>query len=256
MSPTTTATAPVLLAHPDPAARAFLVDNFTADGIPTVVPTAVDEVLRLLGAAEPPAAIVLAVGGAQPTLDSTAVASHARAAGVPVLALVGPDAATPAGVADVLPTPFSYPELRSRLHSVLRGAARSGVLGVIVPADPRVPIGTIRVDDDLRCLQEIVGGDIETVPFPGRADVTPYYHADGKDTGRPANRRATRMLSESLRRDDYIAGDLLLVGDDGQGGLADLPNAAQLLAGEPGRTDWTVESFVQALVDGGSTNIA
>jgi hypothetical protein len=67
--------------------------------------------------------------------------------------------------------------------------------------------------DGLADLQRLVGGDIESLPYPGRDDVCPFFDEEGKLKALPLNRRASMLLAESLGS-DWIAGDCVLTGFD------------------------------------------
>lgn len=69
----------------------------------------------------------------------------------------------------------------------------------------------------LEDLQEIVGGYIEFLRFPGRNDVACFVNEDGKLIGLPENRRATEILSP-LYPGDFIAGPLVICGFDPESG--------------------------------------
>lgn len=211
------ATAPVLLAHPDPAARAFLVDNLTTDGVQLVVTATTEEAIRLLGAPDRPAAVLLGVGGPAP-LDAAAIAGTAHALGVPVLALVDDGGSPPHGVIDGVDVPFSYPELRTRLLRLIEDGdeltelvAPRGPAALLVPADADRPISVV-YPDGLAALQRLVDGRIQSIPFPGRDDVVPYMNEEGKTIGLPVNDRATRLLAGAIFPGDLVVGDVVLTG--------------------------------------------
>lgn len=101
---------------------------------------------------------------------------------------------------------------------------------LLIPADPtpQREITVAGLDD----LQALVGGYIQTIPYPGRRDVVPYFNEDGKLHGLPPNARATQLLAWALFPDDVIAGDCVLTGTTPDGALADLPAdlAGELIA--------------------------
>lgn len=89
------------------------------------------------------------------------------------------------------------------------------VEGAARPVEVRNGDGGATLED----LQRLVGGDFETGPYPGRDDVAPYWHAEGKYAGAggqplPRNERATGLLAPTLFDGDWIAGDLVLLGFD------------------------------------------
>jgi hypothetical protein len=96
---------------------------------------------------------------------------------------------------------------------------------ILIPADDtRRPIQEIQHSDSLEEMQEIVGGNIEYVPFMGRPDVFPIINDEGKFLDLPVNYAATAFLAESLQPGDYIAGDCLVMGANPETGeTTDLP---------------------------------
>jgi Domain of unknown function (DUF3846) len=100
---------------------------------------------------------------------------------------------------------------------------------LVIPADEALGVREVQIpgqdsDGTLESLQVLVGGFIETIPHPTRSDVAPYFNEEGKLLGLPANRRATRLLQESIRPDDYIAGDCVFAGfDPASGRTVELP---------------------------------
>lgn len=105
---------------------------------------------------------------------------------------------------------------------------------ILIPADQGYLIRPVQITDRgdscLRDLQALVGGDIETLPYPGRDDVAPFIHGEGKFVPLPRNDRATVLLRASMFPDDYIAGDCVLTGFDAESGdTVDLPGDITVL---------------------------
>jgi hypothetical protein len=102
---------------------------------------------------------------------------------------------------------------------------------LVIPADSTRPIHEVEVecrgqDSGLAGLQALVGGYVEALPFPGgRTDVVVYINEQGKFTPScEPNARATAFMAGYLFADDYIAGDLVLIGLDLRDGeTVDLP---------------------------------
>lgn len=84
---------------------------------------------------------------------------------------------------------------------------------IFIPADNSQPLEVVELGDydDYR---RRIDGWLETIPYPGRDDVAPYFDEDGKVKGKSKNDRATVLLSPVMFPNDYIAGDCLLVGFD------------------------------------------
>ncbi|HEX9088886.1 MAG TPA: DUF3846 domain-containing protein [Arthrobacter sp.] len=94
----------------------------------------------------------------------------------------------------------------------------------IIPADSTQPFRFEDMEPGLKPLQDAVGGDIELVGIRN-ASMNMYLNEDGKPTGLPANARATELAHRfhAIRADDYITGDIVLVGPfDEDGGDTDL----------------------------------
>jgi hypothetical protein len=116
---------------------------------------------------------------------------------------------------------------------------------LLIPADDTQAIREVQIAGNecggvLDALQAFVGGSIETIPHPTRADVAPYFNEEGKLIGLPANQRATRLLRESMFDGDHIAGDCVLAGFDPASGETvelpgdfDVPRAEAMDLGEP-----------------------
>lgn len=86
---------------------------------------------------------------------------------------------------------------------------------IVIPADLNTPV---RVDNlgGLEDYQRTVGGDIETIAY--LEDVVPYFNEEGKLLGLEKNARATAILAFNMFPDDYIAGDCIFAGFDGDTG--------------------------------------
>lgn len=100
------------------------------------------------------------------------------------------------------------------------------VKAVVVPADIAEPVRFVETTGDLDALQGYCGGVIEAV---GADDVTVYLHEEGKILGFAANARATVFAHrrQLIRADDYIAGDVVVLGfDPEEGDHLDIPAAA------------------------------
>jgi DNA-binding response OmpR family regulator len=148
----------VLVAEDDPAARAFLVDNLTADGYEPIC--AVDSVEAIRCLAEPVDALLVDVNGntldvidtvrhetwctADPQIPIVVLTSHAGELHLTRLLDRGAD--------DVIAKPYSYVELRARLAALLRRAhART--------APRMLRAGSLRLDVTSRRAWV---GDVET----------------------------------------------------------------------------------------------
>lgn len=94
---------------------------------------------------------------------------------------------------------------------------------ILIPTDPGRSVEIVDFDGGLKALQALVGGSIETVPYPGRRDVSPYFNEEGKIRGLPANGRATTLLAGSIYPGDFIAGDCVLTGMTDMGEDVDCP---------------------------------
>jgi hypothetical protein len=65
--------------------------------------------------------------------------------------------------------------------------------------------------EELEALQGAVGGYIQTVPIR-HGGITCFCNEEGKLIGLPRNELATRFAGWFLAPDDYIAGDLVVMG--------------------------------------------
>jgi DNA-binding response OmpR family regulator len=121
----------ILLAAEDPALRAFLTDNLTADGYRVLVAEDKPTALHVLASERPALAICDVNGDTLGLVDAVrsadGLAGHVHP-DTPLMVLTA-RADEPArvryldrGSDDVIETPFSYPELRARLRALLRRA--------------------------------------------------------------------------------------------------------------------------------------
>lgn len=78
---------------------------------------------------------------------------------------------------------------------------------LVTPDDTSV----VDIENNLDGLQEQVDGMIQAIPFPDRDDVTCYINEEGKFLC-PENSAATKMLKSILFPNDYICGNLLILG--------------------------------------------
>jgi DNA-binding response OmpR family regulator len=143
--------ATILVVEDDPATRAFLVDNLTADGYVVVDAPNVQQGLELLRTEFPDVVLV------DVTLPDGSGLDLVRAVrgtdGVdprtPVLVLSGRAAevdrlrAFERGCDDFLPKPYSYPELRARIKALLRRAEDR-------PGHARLRVGALQLDPSSR----------------------------------------------------------------------------------------------------------
>lgn len=101
--------------------------------------------------------------------------------------------------------------------------------GLLIPVAG--PINDVQIEGDmLDGLQSLVGGMIQSIPFRSaigdRSDVAPYFNEEGKILNLMPNPRATALLAPGMFPNDYIAGDLVLVGfDDETGEERDIPES-------------------------------
>jgi DNA-binding response OmpR family regulator len=145
----------ILVVEDDEATRTFLADNLTADGYDLLVADCARDGLRLLERKYPDLALIDLV---LPDGDGLELVERVRGAdGVasrinpdtPLLALSGRAGELDVlrgfarGVDDYMIKPFSYPELRARITSLLRRADRRARLG-------RLRVGELEVDPPSR----------------------------------------------------------------------------------------------------------
>lgn len=83
----------------------------------------------------------------------------------------------------------------------------------IIPADNTQPIRFEDITSSLEALQGAVGGDVQVVGLR-EYSMNMYLNENGKLEGLPTNLRATVLCTwaESLRSDDYINGDAVVLG--------------------------------------------
>lgn len=98
------------------------------------------------------------------------------------------------------------------------------VRAIIVRADGDVE--RLVLPDTLETWQGIVGGHIEAV-FLGKGYGHAYINEDGKRLGLPPNLVLTSIAGAHLFPGDYIAGDAVILGEDDEGGEADVPRATE-----------------------------
>jgi len=151
----TDAPATILVVEDDPSLRTFLADNLTADGHDVLVAETVRDALRELEYKRPDLAVVdlgLPDGSGLELLsrvrEADGVASRLDPE-LPVLVLTGRAGeldrvrAFERGADDLVPKPFSYPELRLRLRAILARARPRKVLG-------RLRVGPLELDPPSR----------------------------------------------------------------------------------------------------------
>jgi len=106
---------------------------------------------------------------------------------------------------------------------------------IVIPADETVPVHDVQIPDDgssLPALQQLVGGDIQFLPYPGRRDVSVFCNEEGKLHGLAANPRACNLMRGVIFDWDFIVGDVVICGLDSESGetvsAPDLPELNQL----------------------------
>ena len=145
----------ILVVEDDAVTARFLADNLTADGYDVLVAETVRDALRLLERKYPDLALV---DLGLPDADGLTLIERVRGADgvatrlnpeVPLLVLTGRGGELDRlrgfekGADDVVVKPFSYPELRLRIASLLRRTARRPRLG-------RLRVGELEVDPPAR----------------------------------------------------------------------------------------------------------
>ena len=137
----------LLIAEHHTPARAFLADNFIADGYDVVPAADYDGAVRaLLGTRQIDAMVVDLAGDTLRLIDAIRRDDHRLDAGLPILAFVASPDAMPRvrmlerGAEDVMAKPFSYPELRLRVARVLANASGRPA------ARASIQVGPLRID--------------------------------------------------------------------------------------------------------------
>ena len=95
------------------------------------------------------------------------------------------------------------------------------VKAVVIPPSGKARVQDVPEPDGLDALQALVGGNIEAVRHPD--GYHGYINDEGKLNGLPYNSAATQLFAPALFTGDYIAGTIVLLSDDGEGGEADCP---------------------------------
>lgn len=92
--------------------------------------------------------------------------------------------------------------------------------------------GVKHIPDTLEAMQTAVGGFIQGLQLKGGDGTHVYINDEGKLQGLPVNVAATRFMHHYslIAPDDFIAGDMVVLGSDGEGGEADVP-------------DWVIEAI-------------
>lgn len=100
---------------------------------------------------------------------------------------------------------------------------------ILIPAGTE-PVQYVSLPGTLAAAQAAVGGDIESVPAP--RGTAAYCNADAKFQFLTPNRRATVFLADVAGHNinDLIAGDVLIVGVDGDGDTAPVPTKVRRAA--------------------------
>lgn len=101
-----------------------------------------------------------------------------------------------------------------------------GHLAFVIPTDPTKAPQQVTVCG-LEELQKRVGGYIQFIPVD-RPDVALYCNEEGKIHGLAPNPRATAAFRRYLSEGDYLAGPVVVAGQDPDtGDLIDLPEDVQ-----------------------------
>lgn len=160
-----TARAPVLLLEGDEVTAAFLGDQLAADGFSVMVAHTAEHALALARQHEPSLLLLGDLAGRRETLDLLA-SIRRRAAlqssldpALPTLVLSRHAAELDilrcfeAGADDVVKRPFSYPELRARIHALLRRAHG-------LPRRRTLRVGALEIDTDAH-VATVSGSPVE-----------------------------------------------------------------------------------------------
>jgi hypothetical protein len=92
---------------------------------------------------------------------------------------------------------------------------------LIIPVRISEPLRVEQIDTALTSLQQLVGGDIESVT---RGDWHVYLNAEGHLMNLPANIRAAQLIREAgLDLSDAARGTAVFLGRTERGGEADVP---------------------------------
>ena len=88
--------------------------------------------------------------------------------------------------------------------------------GILIPANAEVDASKIEFDgEDLPTVQQLVGGDLQTMELPG-AEAALWFNESGKSDELAVNYRATFLFwlyrPEFMRVGDLLVGDVLVVG--------------------------------------------
>lgn len=98
---------------------------------------------------------------------------------------------------------------------------RTMYTALILPARISEPVRVQSVDAGLRALEDLVGGEFETVT---RGDWDVYLNADGMIANLPPNLRAAELMRDcGLDLADAARGTAVFLGHGSHGGAADAP---------------------------------
>ena len=98
---------------------------------------------------------------------------------------------------------------------------RNTCKALIVPARISEPVRVENLEPDLRTLQSLVGGGIESVT---RGDWHVYLNADGVIANLPRNLRAAQLMHDcGLDLADVARGTAVFFGQGAHGGESDVP---------------------------------
>lgn len=99
----------------------------------------------------------------------------------------------------------------------------SDITAIKIPADRAQPIERVTFDkDDLKYLQDVVGGYAEAVTLESPVSVVVHSNEDGKSQGLPENIRVIQYLRSPV----VIVGDVLVTGSaDRHGNMTSVSKA-------------------------------